>query len=112
MNAFFYWSPFFLQTAVWPIVRPLFWFFLRLRVSKLENPADVANTYDRKYLLNNKNGVIFAVNHSSELDPILAPASLPFLSPLMPFFYTSREQAFYKTSGWRQFFYGGLFFKL
>ncbi len=57
-------------------------------------------------------GVIFAANHSSELDPILVPAALPFLSPLLPIFYVSRPRVFYKTSGWRQFLYGGLLFKL
>lgn len=116
MNKFFYLSPFILQTAVWPIVRPIFRFFLHLKIVGLENLKRAENTYDRKYFLDGKkqkgDGVIFAVNHSSELDPILVPASLPFFSPLMPMFYTSREQAFYKTSGWRQFFYGGFFFKL
>ncbi|TSC83841.1 MAG: L-acyl-sn-glycerol-3-phosphate acetyltransferase [Parcubacteria group bacterium Gr01-1014_17] len=57
-------------------------------------------------------GVIFAANHSSELDAIVVPAALPFLSPLLPIFYVSRPRAFYKTSGWRQIFYGGLLFKL
>lgn len=57
-------------------------------------------------------GVIFAVNHSGELDAVIVPAALPFLSRLMPMFYTSREQSFYKNSGWRQIFYGGLLFKL
>jgi 1-acyl-sn-glycerol-3-phosphate acyltransferase len=110
MNRFFYLSPLILQTAIWPIVRPLFRFFLHLEILGLENLKKVVNTYGREQMP--PNGVIFAVNHSSELDPILVPASLPFLSLLMPFFYTSREQTFYKTSGWRQFFYGGFLFKL
>lgn len=110
MNSFFFFSPLVLQTAIWPIVRPFFRFFLRLEILGLEGLRKVVHTYGRRHMP--PIGVIFAVNHSSELDPILVPASLPFLSPLMPFFYTSREQAFYKTSGWRQFFYGGFFFKL
>lgn len=57
-------------------------------------------------------GVIFALNHASELDPIVLPASLPFLSRFSPMFYTSRERTFYDTSGWRQIFYGGFFFKI
>ena len=57
-------------------------------------------------------GAIFAVNHTSELDCIVVPAALPFFCHLMPMFYTSREKQFYKLSGWRQMFYGGLFFKL
>lgn len=99
MNLFSLYSPLILQTAIWPIVRPLFCFFLHLKISGIEN-------------LPKAGSVIFAVNHSSELDAVLVPASLPFLSPLMPMFYTSREQAFYKQSGWRQVFYGGFLFKL
>jgi len=59
-----------------------------------------------------KKPVIFAVNHTSELDPILIPASLPFLSRLMPIFYTSRERNFYKKKGTKAFFYGGVWFKI
>lgn len=92
-------SPLVLQTAIWPITRPLFIFFLHLKVEGLENLKDLPR------------GVIFAANHSSELDPILIPASLPFLSRFMPMFYVSRPKDFYKTSGWRQIFYGGTLFK-
>ena len=99
MNYFLLYSPLILQTAIWPIVRPLFRSFLRLKIIGTEN-------------LPKKCGVIFAVNHSSELDAVLVPASLPFLSPLMPMFYTSRERNFYQQSGWRQILYGGFLFKL
>ncbi len=102
MSRFFYISPLILQTAIWPITRPMFLFFLHLEIHGLERLENLPRG----------KGIIFATNHSSELDPILVPASLPFLSPLMPMFYTSREQSFYKNSGWRQFFYGGFFFKL
>lgn len=110
MRTFYLYSPLALQTFIWPITRPLFRFFIRLEIHGIENLEKLAFTDGRRQML--KNRIIFAVNHSSELDPILVPASLPFLSPFMPFFYTSRESAFYKTSGWRQFFYGGFFFKL
>lgn len=119
MNRFFYLSPLILQTAIWPITRQLFRFFVRLEVCGLENLLSYTNhprtrdiCVDDPKPCRENCGVIFAVNHSSELDPILVPASLPFLSPLMPFFYTSRDQAFYKTSEWRQFFYGGFLFQL
>ena len=84
------------------MTRLIFCVFLHLQVRGVENLKG----------LSAKNGVIFAVNHSSELDPILIPASLPFLSPLMPMFYTSRERSFYKNSGWRQYFYGGFLFEV
>lgn len=93
-------SPLILQWLIWPVVRPLFWFFGRFQVHGLDN------------LKNLPSGAIFASNHTGELDAILIPAALPFFSKFRPFFYTSREQSFYKTSGWRQLFYGGFLFKL
>lgn len=93
-------SPLILQWLIWPVVRPIFWFFGKFQVRGLEN------------LKNLQRGVIFASNHTGELDAILIPAALPFFSKFRPFFYTSREQSFYKTSGWRQVFYGGFLFKL
>jgi len=56
--------------------------------------------------------IIFASNHTSELDPILIPVSIPvFLSP-GPMFYTSLPKGLYNDlSWWKDFIYGGLFFK-
>ena len=89
-----------LQNLIWVPTRLIFKFFTHLKIGGLVNLNQLSP------------GVIFAVNHASELDSIFLPASLPFLSRFSPMFYTSREREFYKTSGWRQFFYGGLFFKL
>ena len=103
MNRFFYISPLVLQTFIWPMTRLLLRFCIHLKIIGLENiPAKSPKG----------RGVIFALNHSSELDPGFVPASLPFLSPYMPVFYTSREQSFYKKSGWRQKFYGGSLFRI
>lgn len=93
-------SPLILQWLIWPVVRPLFWFFGRFEVRGLENIANLPK------------GAIFASNHTGELDAVLIPAALPFFSRFRPFFYTSRERAFYDNVGWRQFFYGGFLFKL
>ena len=101
MNNFFLTSPLILQTLIWPGTRFLLWFFGRLEVRGLENLK----------MLDGR-GTIFAANHTSELDPILIPASLPFLSRFMPMFYTSREPLFYTASGWRNFFYGGFLFEV
>ena len=101
LTRFFYWSPWILQHSIWPIVRPLFLLFIHLDIRGAEH----LTALDPK-----SRGVIFAVSHSSELDSILVPAALPFLSPFLPMFYTSREWTFYKTSGWRRYFYGGLLF--
>lgn len=100
MNWLYYLSPLVLQTLIWIPTRLFFWFFGHLEIRGLENLRGL------------KKGVIFAVNHTGELDAIIVPASLPFLSHLMPMFYTSREKDFYQNCGWRKIFYGGLFFKL
>jgi 1-acyl-sn-glycerol-3-phosphate acyltransferase len=60
----FLFTPLVLQTSIWPITRPLFRFFIHLKVEGLENLNKLSP------------GVIFAANHTSELDPILVPASL------------------------------------
>jgi 1-acyl-sn-glycerol-3-phosphate acyltransferase len=95
-----YISPLILQTIIWIPTRIIFFLFGRLRVRGLENLTTINGS------------VIFAPNHSSELDPVLIPASLAFFSRLMPMFYTSREQSFYKYSSWRKYIYGGTLFKL
>lgn len=100
MNRFYYLSPLVLQTLIWIPTRLFFLSFGHLKICGLENLRGL------------KKGVIFAVNHIGEMDAIIVPASLPFLSRLMPMFYTSREKSFYKNCRWRQIFYGGIFFKL
>lgn len=100
MNSFFFLSPRILQRAIWHVTRALLFLFCSFEVRGLEN------------IQNDINRVIFAANHSSEMDAIIVPAALPFSSPLLPIFYVSRPRGFYKTSGWRQILYGGFFFKL
>ncbi len=93
-------SPLLLQKIIWIPTRLSLKFFGHLKITGLENLKDV------------KTNVIFACNHTSELDPFFVPASLGFFSRFSPTYYTSREKAFYVNSGWRQIFYGGLFFKI
>lgn len=93
-------SPWILQTLIWVPTRLVFKFFTGFQIEGAENIAGL------------KGGVIFALNHTSELDPIILPASFPFFSRLSPMMYISRERKFYKRSGWRQILYGGTFFKL
>ncbi|MBU1557519.1 1-acyl-sn-glycerol-3-phosphate acyltransferase [Patescibacteria group bacterium] len=101
MKRLYFLPPLILQTIIWIPTRIYF---------KLVHSYSVQGLKNLKRLKHNKNGVIFAVNHSSELDPIMIPASLPFLSHMMPMFYVSREKKFYDNSGWRQHIYGGRFF--
>lgn len=100
-----YMVPLVFQTLVYPCTWIAFRFFTHIRIKGLEHVRGMSN------------GALFAVNHSSELNPILVPATLPFLSRLMPMFYVSRETAFYLRDGKKKFslkqiFYGGNFFKL
>ena len=116
-------SPLLLQKIIWIPTRLCLWFFLHLKVKGLElfsthvesNEAASAKALADKALsdkaVSNRN-VIFAVNHSSELDPILIPASLPFWSKWSPVFYASLSKSYYKNKGLRGLIYGGNFFKL
>ena len=93
-------SPLILQKIIWIPTRIIMKFFGRIQISGLENLKDI------------KTNVIFAPNHSGEMDPILIPASLGFFSRFSPIFYTSREQEFYVNCGWRKHFYGGILFEM
>lgn len=92
-------SPLILQKLIWVPTRILLRTCGHIEIRGLENLATL------------EGNAIFALNHASEADVFLLPGSLPFFSRFSPIFYTSREKAFYKNSGWRQIFYGGIFFK-
>lgn len=94
-----YLSPFILQLIVWAPTRLILFLFGRFKVEGKENLKDLDG------------GVIFALNHSSELDVILLPASLNPFSRFFPTFYVARERKFYKKTGWKSLFYGGTWFK-
>lgn len=92
--------PFLLQQTIWIPTRLILTHFGRFRVEGEE------------HLLGINGPIIFASNHSSELDPILLPAALPFVSRFAPIFYVSREKSFYEPTPLKRLFYGGSFFKL
>jgi 1-acyl-sn-glycerol-3-phosphate acyltransferase len=92
--------PFLLQKGVWIPTRIILRFFVKLKVEGLENLENI-----------NEN-VIFASNHTSELDPILLPASLNFFSTHSPIFYTSRSKGQYNGGFFKKIIYGGYFFKM
>lgn len=93
-------TPFLLQLLVYPMMWVALRFFVRIKIIGKEN------------LRGHKCGVIFAVNHASEFDPILIPATLNPFTPLMPMFYLARERAFYEKRGLVKYIYGGTFFKI
>ncbi|MDP2708531.1 MAG: lysophospholipid acyltransferase family protein [bacterium] len=87
--------PLVLQTLIWVPTKLFFKLFYNIEIKGEKNIKDA----DR--------GVLFVSNHSSELDPIIIPSCLPFLSKLMPMFYVSQKKDFYQK---RKFIYGGKFF--
>lgn len=91
--------PYLLQNLIWILTRIIFKIFIGHYIHGIENLKGIKKA-------------IFATNHSSEIDPILIPASLSMFSRFSPTFYVSREKSFYTNSGWRKIIYGGLFFEL
>ena len=93
--------PLVLQNLIWIPTQIILRFFGHFKVVGRENLRGL------------KGAVIFAGNHTSELDPILLPASFPWFSRFFPMFYVSREKTFYDTRKLlKHIFYGGLFFEL
>ncbi len=94
----FHITPILFQRFVWPFVRFGLKIFVHLEIRGLEN------------ICNLRSGVIFASNHTSELDGFLVAASVPFWSRFLPMYSVSRERNFYVDSGWRRYIYGSLLF--
>lgn len=90
-----------IQVLVTSVYWPFLKFFMHYNVEGLENLRDIPN-----------NTAIFALNHSSELDPIIVTMILRKVNGFLPIFYVSREKSFYVKSSWRQLIYGGIIFKL
>lgn len=91
--------PLILQKLIWVPTRLMLMIFGRVDIKGLEN------------LVGLKRPVIFASNHSSEIDPFMVPACLPFWSRFSPLFYAVREKSFYEGNGWRKHLFGGSFIK-
>ncbi|HCC05659.1 TPA: hypothetical protein DEP58_05180 [Patescibacteria group bacterium] len=93
------------------IIRGILWFpalflvhfFLRMEVKGKENLKDIPN-----------GRVLFAANHSSEIDPYAFQYSLSFPSKFVPLYFVSLTTKYYPVAkfGLRSFIYGGLFFRL
>lgn len=97
MNPFFHLAPLFTQTFIWLPTRLVLELFGRVKIEGLDNLKPI------------KGNVIFAMNHSSEIDPFLVPACLPMFSHFLPLFYATKGRDFYDNSGWRKYMFGGLF---
>lgn len=92
--------PFILQTLFWIPARLVLHFFVHFKILGKKNLKEV------------RRGVIFAVNHVSESDPILLPSALNPFSSFMPIFYVSLKKGYYKHLGLKSFFYGATVFKI
>lgn len=92
--------PRFLQTVVWIPARLALRFFTHLEIQ------------NKKNLRGLKGPVIFASNHTSEMDVIMIPAALTPFSALFPIFYVARPKGKYHVSkGMKSKIYGGRFFQ-
>ncbi len=97
---FYHVVPLLLQKFIWVPTRLILTIFGNLTIRNIEN-VDFVN-----------GNVIFACNHSSEIDPFIVPACLSFFSKFSPLFYPVREKEFYDQSGWRKHLFGGRFINL
>lgn len=79
--------PLFLQKLIWIPTRLILHIFGRLEIRGLSNLEGI------------KEPVIFAVNHSNDIDAFMVPATLPFWSRFSPLFYAVREKSFYDDKG-------------
>lgn len=101
---FFKFTAVIIQFIVCVLAKPSFLLFIRLKTQGLENLKPL----DRK--------VVFAFNHTHELDPVLARVGLPIFSKFTPMFYVSRPRDYHLSNPniafWKRALYGGTFFKL
>jgi len=93
-------TPGILQRLAWVPLRAFLIVFCSLEVRGIENVKSL------------RGNMIIASNHTSELDPLLIVACLPFFSRHLPLFFASREKEFYVNLGKRRFLYGGTFFRM
>lgn len=93
-------APLFFQKLIWIPTRLVLKVFGSHKVYGLENLQGITTP------------IIFACNHSSEIDPFMAPASLPFFSQFSPLFYAIREKSFYQNNGWRKHLFNPWFIAL
>lgn len=97
-------TPALLQGAAWPLGRFAVDFFGRLKITGREN-LEAAISKSRE----SGNGVIFALNHTSELDFMFPLVAIPPFSPLFPMFYVTHGRLRYLNKadfGWRRYIYG------
>lgn len=103
MNKPLYYIPLFMQKVGFAVFYVLHKIFVRIRVEGREN---------LKGLKAQGKPVILASNHTSELDVTASPLLLGFISPLYPIYYVTAPKEQFKSFGWRNYIYGGIFFNI
>ena len=100
MLKWYSWVPRILQTLAWVPTRLLLAGFCHFQVSGIEHLKELRQA-------------IFAVNHSSELDPVLLTGALSPFGRFSPMFYLAgpREMFRHERFGLRRYIYTTLFFK-
>lgn len=97
-------TPALLQGATWPLGRLALDFFTHLEITGREHLRDALRVSRAR-----GRGVIFALNHTSELDFMFPLVALPPLTPLFPMFYVTHGRSRYlqkRDLGWRRYVYG------
>lgn len=97
---FQYYTPIFLQKVGYVTFFLLHKLFVGIEIKGKEN------------LQNPKGPIIFAPNHTSELDVTAIPLVLPFFSALYPIYFVSNPTEKFNNFGWRSYIYGGVFFNI
>ncbi len=100
MNRFHYYFPLILQKVGFVVFFLLHKIFVRIQVVGREN------------LVGLKKPVILASNHTGELDVTVTPLILGFFSYLYPIYCVSDPKEKFKSFGWRNYIYGGVFFNV
>ncbi len=92
--------PLIIQICLLVFLKPLFHFFLRLKVE------------GREHIPVHKKGLVIATNHITELDAILVGVISPFASGVLPLFFVAKPTEGYSNFGLRGLLYGGRLFRL
>ena len=93
-------APSILQAIAWPFVRGLLWWGGSLQVEGMTHVRNLPS------------GVVFAVNHRSEWDPIILTALFRPFSSHTPMYFVTRGLGGYGGPWYKKLFYGGWYFRL
>lgn len=100
MKKFYYFLPIILQKVGFFVFYTFHKVFVRIEVKGREN------------LVGLKKPIILASNHTSELDVTASPLILGLFSPFYPIYYITDPKEKFKSFGWRNYLYGGIFFNI